>query len=467
MKKAIALALSLALSLCLLAGCGGGGGGGKDAAYNGPSYDELKVGEDYTDLTAELRVITQRTDLVDTTFAEYVKAFNQLYPNITIKYEGITNYQDDMTARLSSSNWGDICMMPTNILLPDLSLYFHPLCSYDALKDTYNFASNRMFDNTVYGIPSTGNAQGVIYNKKVAEAAGYTSDKAKLEADSTLKPMPKTPDEFIQFLKDIKDKTDAIPLYTNFADSWPMGAWDAYIGGCATGDPDWMNITMPQTKDPFAQRGDGTGPFEVYNILYQAVSQGLTEDSPTATNWEGCKPMMNRGEIGVMVLGSWAVVQMQEPNMDNAADIGYMPFPITQPDGKQTAAAGADYCFGVNKDASQDNKIASMLYIKWFTESSNFSFDQGGVPIVKGSPYPESLSEFEGIELIEDTPAPTDLAELQPNVNRESEVGVNTDNTHVQRIVEAVVTGNETLDDIINDWNAKWNAAVDRYAPAQ
>lgn len=464
MKKAIALALSLVLSLGMLAGCGGGGG--KEPAYNGPSYDQLKVGEDYTDLKAELQVITNRTDLVDTTFAEYVQTFNQLYPNITIKYQSITNYQDDMTARLSSKNWGDVCMMPTNILLPDLSLYFHPLCSYDALKDTYNFASNRMFDNTVYGIPSTGNAQGIVYNKAVALQAGYTADEEQRKADSTLKPMPKTPDEFIQFLQDIKDKTDAIPLYTNFAASWTMGAWDAYIGGCATGDADWMNITMPQTKDPFAKRGDGTGPYEVYNILYQAVSRGLTEDSPTATDWEGCKPMMNRGEIGVLVLGSWAVPQMQEAG-PNAADIGYMPFPITQPNGSQTAAAGADYCFGVNKYISEDNKIASMLYIKWFTESSNYSYDQGGVPIVKGTPFPDSLAEFEGIELIEDTPAPTEMADLQPNVNRESEVGVNTDNTHVQRIVEAVVTGNETLDDIIADWNAKWNAAVDRYAPAK
>ena len=463
MKKAMSLLLLLTLLASLLTACGGGGGGGSSADggaldTNLPTYDTLKVGEDYTDITAELRVITQRTDLVDSTFAEYVKEFTKLYPNITINYEGITNYSDDMTARLSSSNWGDICMMPTNILLPDLYLYFQPLCELSALQD-YNFASNRAYDGLVYGIPSTGNAQGVIYNKKVAEAAGYSS------SDPSLKPMPKTPDEFLTFLQDIKDKTDAIPLYTNFADAWPMGAWDAYIGGCATGSADWMNIDMPQTKDPFAQRGDGTGPYEVYNILYQAVSRGLTEESPTATNWEGCKPMMNRGEIGVMVLGSWAVIQMQEVNMDNAADIGYMPFPITQPNGQQTAAAGADYCFGVNNSISDDNKIASMLYIKWFTESSNFSYDQGGVPIIKGSPYPDSLAEFEGIELIEDTPAPTELADLQPNVNRESEVGVNTDNTHVQRVVEAVVTGNETLEDIIADWNTRWNNAVDRYAP--
>ncbi len=459
MKKALSLVLALLMGLSLLTACGGGGsGGGGSKDEDLPSYASLKVGEDYIDITAELRVITHRTDLIQENpdgrdFADFVKEFNELYPNITIKYEGITNYSDDMTTRVSSKDWGDICMIPTTILLPDLSLYFQPLCDLSEIQDTYNFASNRAYDGKVYGTPSTGNAQGIIYNKKVAEAAGYTADN-----------LPKTPDEFLQFLQDIKDKTDAIPLYTNFAAGWTMGAWDAYIGGGATADPDWMNITMPQTKDPFADQGDGTGPYAVYNILYEAVKRGLTEDSPTATDWEGCKPMINNGEIDVMVLGSWAIIQMQEAG-PNAADIGYMPFPITQPDGVQYASAGADYCFGVNNSISTDNKIASMLYIKWLSESSNFAYDQGGVPVLKSQAYPETLAAFDGIDLLEDTPAPTELAELQPNVNRESEISLNADNTHVQRIVEAVVTGNETLDDIIADWNARWNTAVDRYAP--
>lgn len=457
MKKALSFVLAFVMSLALLTACGGSGnssgrsGGKTDSSL--PSYASLKVGEDYTDITAELRVITHRTDIIDTTFAKYVEEFNKLYPNIKINYEGITNYADDMTTRISSNNWGDICMIPTTIQLPDLGLYFHPLCQLSEIEADYNFAANRAYDGVVYGIPSTGNAQGVIYNKKVAEAAGYTTDN-----------LPKTPDEFLKFLQDIKDKTDAIPLYTNFAAGWTMGAWDAYIGGGATADPDWMNITMPQTHDAFADRGDGTGPYAVYKILYDAVSMGLTEDSPTATDWEGCKPMINNGEIGVMVLGSWAIVQMQEAG-PNAADIGYMPFPITV-GGTQYASAGADYCFGVNNSISDDNKIASMLYIKWLTESSNFAYDQGGVPVLKSQEYPPTLAAFDGITLLEDTPAPTELATLQSDVNRESEISLNADNTHVQRIVEAVVTGSETFEDIIADWNARWNAAVDRYAPA-
>ena len=468
MKKAMALLLALTMTLGLLAGCSGPSGSqGDQVALDPdlPTYDSLKVGEDYTDLTAELRVITHRTDLIQENpdardFTDFIKEFNQLYPNITIKYEGITNYNDDMTARISSKNWGDICMIPTAILLPDLHDYFQPICELSAIQADYNFATNRAYDGLVFGIPSTGNAQGIIYNKKVAEAAGYSA------ADENLKPMPKTPDEFIQFLQDIKDKTDAIPLYTNFAAGWTMTAWDAYIYGEATADPDWKNITMPQTKDPFADQGNGTGAYAVYKLLYDTVSQGLTEESPTATDWEGSKPMMNNGEIGTMVLGSWAIIQMQEAG-PNAADIGYMPFPITQPDGKQYATAGSDYCYGVNKYAETDNKIASMLYIKWLTESSNFAYDQGGVPVLKSQPYPETLSAFNGIGLVEDTAAPTELASLQADVNRESELSLDADQTHVQRIVEAVLTGNETFDDIIADWNARWNAAVDEYAPGE
>ena len=44
----------------------------------------------------------------------------------------------------------------------------------------------------MYGIPSTGNAQGIVYNKKVFEAAGITT-------------LPKTPDEFLDDLQKIKD----------------------------------------------------------------------------------------------------------------------------------------------------------------------------------------------------------------------------------------------------------------------
>lgn len=459
MKKALALLLSGGMVMGLLAGCGGetdnGGTGAENTASDLPSYASLTVGTDYTDLTADLKFISHRTDLIeDGTFDGYIAAFQEMYPNITISYEGITDYAGDMTTRLTSNDWGDVCMIPTTIPLSELSDYFYAMCDLSEIEADYNFASNRAYDGKVYGIPSTGNAQGIVYNKAVFEAAGITE-------------IPKTPDEFLDALQKIKDNTDAIPLYTNYAAGWTMSAWDAYIGGGATADPDWMNITMPQTHDVFAPgvpTGDEqSGPYAVYYTLYEAVARGLTEDDPTTTDWEGSKPMINNGQIGTMVLGSWAIVQMQDAG-DNADDIGYMPFPITV-DGTQYASAGADYCYGINLNTSDDNKIAAMLYIKWLTESSNFAYDQGGVPVLKSQEYPDTLAAFDGIELIEDTAAPAEIADLQGNVSNGSELSLNADQTHVQRIVEGAINGDETLDDIVADWNEAWNAAVDQYAP--
>ncbi len=470
MKKAIALTLAAALSASLLAGCGGqsgqtsestqsGSAQSTDAAETGiPAYNELTVGEDYTDLKADLKFISHRTDLIDDgTFDGYVAEFQKLYPNITISYEGITDYANDMTTRLTSNNWGDICMIPTTIPLPELGDYFYPMCDLSSIQDEYNFADNRAYDGKVYGIPSTGNAQGIVYNKAVFAAAGITE-------------LPTTPTEFLDDLQKIKDyDSSIIPLYTNYAAGWTMSAWDAYIGGGATGDADWMNITMPQTHDPFAKgvpTGDEqSGPYAVYNVLYEAVKRGLTEADPTTTDWEGSKPMMNNGEIATMVLGSWAIVQMQDAG-EHADDIGYMPFPISV-DGVQYASAGADYCYGINANSSDDNKIAAMLYIKWLSESSNFSYDQGGIPVLKSQEYPETLSAFDGIELVADTAAPTELADLASNVQRDAELTLNSDQTHVMRIVEAAINGDETLDDIVADWNAAWNDAVDRNAPQE
>mgnify|MGYP002768808850 FL=1 len=467
MKKLLSLGRASARAATLLAGCGGAASSG--AASSGaasstentqstaaeetgvPSYASLKVGEDYTDIKADLKFVSHRTDLIsDGTFDNYVAEFQKLYPGITIKYEGITDYANDMVTRLTSNDWGDICMIPAAINLTELSDYFHPLCPLQEIENDYNFATNKAYDDVVYGISSVGNVQGVVYNKAVFEAAG-------------IKELPKTPDEFLEDLQLIKDNTDAIPLYTNYAAGWTMTAWDAYTGAGCTGDPEWRNIVLPQTKDPFSPREDGSGPYGVYYTLYESVKRGLTEDDPTTTDWEGSKTMMNNGEIGCMVLGSWAIVQMQDAG-PNADDIGYMPFPISV-NGTQYAGSGSDFCYGVNKNTSDDNKIASMLYIKWLTESSNFAYDQGGIPVLKSQPYPDTLAAFDGITLLQDAAAPAEIADLMTNVNQESEISLNSDQTHNKRVVEAAINGDETLDDIIADWNAAWNAAVDEYAP--
>lgn len=415
------------------------------------TIDQIKLGEDYKDLKTTIKVLTHRTDIVDTLFADYSKEFQKLYPGINIEYEAVTDYAKDVTTRLTTEKWGDICMIPTTVDKNELPNLFVSFGNKAALEEKYIMLNNFSFEDQVYGIPSTGNAQGVVYNKKVFEEAGITE-------------LPKTPEDFLIALQTIKDKTDAIPLYSNFAAEWTMGAWDAYIGGSATGDPDYMNNNLVHGKDPFTKHDDMTGPYAVYYVLYEATTRGLIEDDPTTTDWEGCKSVINNGGIATMVLGSWAVTQMQEAG-DNPADIGYMPFPISV-DGKQYASAGPDYDYGININSSEDNKIASMLYVKWLTEESNFAYDQGGVPIEVGAEYPAVLDAFNGVELVIDNPAPAGEETLFNDLNSESEVSLNVDNFHVCQVLEHALIGDMTLDEIVADWNQRWTKAQEKYGVA-
>lgn len=409
------------------------------------TFDQIEVGKDYTDIKADLKFLTHKTDVVDTKFKEYVEEFQKLYPNVNIEYEGITDYANDVTTRLSTGDWGDICMIPTSVDKDELSTYFTNFGSYKTLSEQYNYLDNFKYEDQTFGIPSMANVQGIVYNKAVFEKAGVTE-------------IPKTPDEFIAALQKIKDNTDAIPLYTNFAADWTMCAWDAYIDGNATGDPAYSHEGRTKGLNPFSDNGDETGPYAVYNTLYTAVKDGLTEDDPTTTDWEGSKGRMNNGEIGCMVLGSWAIPQIQGAG-EHSDDIAYMPFPITV-NGKQYAAAGPDYCYGINVNSSKDNQIAAMCYIKWLVEESGYAESEGGISVDKNAQLPETLSSFADVELIINDPAPEGEETLANDINNNSELGINVSGYIPKEIVENAITSDGmTMDEMVQEWNEKWTSA--------
>lgn len=412
-----------------------------------PAYTDLVVGESYTDITANLKVLNHRTDLKDTKIPQYIAEFTAMYPNVTIEYDLITDYaQESLTRLTGGDNWGDIIGIPA-LDKDELSNYFLSYGALDTISEIYNFADAWAFDGQVYGIPSTGNAQGIVYNKAVFAAAGITE-------------LPKTPDEFIDALKAIKENTDAIPLYTNYAAGWTMGAWDAYIGGSATGDAAFVNQKLPHAKDPFTANEQGYGAYYVYKILYDAAAQKLIEDDYTTTDWEGCKGMINSGKIGCMVLGSWAYSQMVEAG-PNGDDIGYMSFPITV-DGKQYASAGADYSYAINNKTSEEQQIAAMLYVKYLTEQSGFAYSEGGIPIDKKGEYPALYAAFDGIEFVSDLPALPGEETLLGDLNSDSELRFNAGgDLKVQQIIENAFYGTKTFDEIMGEWNQRWADAQD------
>lgn len=442
LKKVISICLAAVMTFSLAACNDGSAASGKNGSV--PTYTQLDLSK-YSDTKATIKFIHHKTDRAeDGTMDKMVAEFNKDFPGIKVEMEAITDYAEDSLLRLSTGDWGDVMFIPA-VDKSDLSGFFMPFDSLENLSKELNFVDAWEFEGQCYGIPYMANAQGVLYNKKVFKDAGI--DK-----------LPTTPTEFLDDLKLIKEKTDAIPLYTNYAAGWTMGAWDAYIGIVTNGDNTYMNQKFVHTADPFKDPGDDTGIYNLYRILFDAVANDLIEDDYTTTDWEGCKGMLNRGEIGTMVLGSWAYAQMQEAG-DTPENVGYMPFPMTV-GGKQYVSAGGDYNYCINAKASDENKLASLIFVKWMVEKSDWCYNEGGYTVVKGGKNPDMYAAFDGCEVTSDQPSKAGEETYLNDMNSESELSFNAGgNSKVQRIVEAAATGSETLDDIYTDWTAKWNAA--------
>lgn len=435
--------LSVVLSACGGGGGGGdAGGGGNDGGGGGAETKDESTAVGGADIRGEITVITQRTDIVDSVFrAEYVPRFNEKYPNIKVKFEALTDYEGQIKIRMNTKDYGDVLLISNDILVQDYENFFEPLGTVEEMAEKYLYVKELSYQNTVYGIPIAVNANGIVYNKRVFEQAGVSE-------------IPDTPEKFLEALHLVKQNTDAIPLYTNYAAGWTMGQWEPNRTSIA-GDPDFVNYKLVRDEAPFSP---GKPHYILYKLMYDVAKQGLIEPDPTTTDWESSKAMLARGEIATMVLGSWAITQIQD-FADNPDDIGYMPFPYNT-DGKVFASSGPDYAQAVNKHSK--HKEAALAWLYWFADESGYAESNGGISPLKGKPMPETLKAFEelGVTLISDTPSPPEEEGWVDLIDAKSEVGLWLENFK-HRIIEAAIGNrNETLDDIFRDLNERWGKAM-------
>src|SRR4051794_40483827 len=84
-------------------------------------------------ITGEITVLTNRTDLAETTLPAYAKKFEAKYPGTKVSFEAVTNYEGDVTTQLSSGDYGDVLLVPNTVAVDQLGQFFEPLGSTDEL----------------------------------------------------------------------------------------------------------------------------------------------------------------------------------------------------------------------------------------------------------------------------------------------------------------------------------------------
>ncbi|BCY09771.1 ABC transporter substrate-binding protein [Actinoplanes sp. L3-i22] len=428
------LGFGAAATLALAAGCTGGAGG-DDTAASGDFSGEVK---------GTITVLTNRTDLVSTTLPGYAKKFEAKYPGTKVVFQGVTNYDDDVTTQLSSGDYGDVLLVPNAVAIDQYSQFFEPLGTQDELKAKYRFLSPATYQGKVFALSLGGVAKGFVINKRIWAQAGITAP-------------PKTPEEFLAGLKAVADKTDAVPYYTNYKDGWPLAEWNTHRA--VLGDPA-INDKFPADPNPWQP---GKIEYLADGLLYDIVHAKLSEKDPLTTNWESSKPMLATGRTATMLLGSWAVPQMQDAARAagaNPDDIAFWPFPY-QTGGKFHANIDGDKLGAVSRNSK--NKATAKAWLDFFVNESGFATDQQAIPPAIDQPLPKSLQDFTatGVELVE-TPAATTNSGKEDEIIKESEIDLK-GNIYRQKLVDvARGAAKGDKDSFFADLNKRWSEAQSR-----
>jgi ABC-type glycerol-3-phosphate transport system substrate-binding protein len=436
-KATVGLVALAATTTLLLTSCAGGS--------PNESSDDGTIDGDIT-------FLTNRTDLErDGTWDRYVEEFNEKYPDVTVEIEAITNYEDDVRTRMSTTDYGDVLLVPDAIGVDQYPDFFEPLGTVSELEADYRFIADKAIDGDVFALAVGGNAFGVLYNKAVWDEAGITE-------------LPATPEDFLAALQAIKDNTDAIPYYTNYKDGWPLGGqWMDNVSG--TGGNGDVENEMSVDPTPW---DEGKPAYIVDGLLYDIVNQGLNEEDPLTTNWEESKPGLATGEIASMVLGSWAVSQFREAAVEAGADpedIQFMAFP-SNIDGTQFSKIGGDRRMGINLNS--DNKDAARAWLEFVVNDTDFAAISGMVSPSKAvTELPENLVALTdaGVETFENNPAPEGQEGLLNKVADASQVDV-WGNLYRQALIDTARGQAEgDKESFFAGLNEKWSAAVEQLAP--
>ncbi|WP_443049859.1 extracellular solute-binding protein [Streptomyces sp. NBC_00287] len=416
----------------LLSACTGTGGSSKGADAKAPT-DPAKV-------SGTIKVLTVRTDLVqDGTMDKYAAEFNKTYPKVKVEFEALTNYESEVKIRMNTENYGDVLLIPAVIKKADYPKFFASLGTVEERSEKYRFTDFTTVDGKVYGQSPVGVTPGFIYNKRVWREAGVTE-------------WPTTPAEFLTALKAIKDKTDAVPYYTNFAAGWTLTSW-TYVNGSVHCDPG--ATTKLAEGDPWAEDADlRVGD----TLLHDIVEQGLAEKDPTTTNWEESKPRTAKGEIATQWLGTWAIVQFQDAAKKagvNPVDIGFMPFPA-QTDGKFCAPVAPDYNQAVNVHSK--HKDAARAWIDWFTDKSGYDKDNLAISPLKNAPLPAVMQPYEdaGVKFIE---VDDSKGAQVKQIDNQSETGIYAPEYRQKLVDLARGATKGSLDDFFADLSERWTEA--------
>jgi raffinose/stachyose/melibiose transport system substrate-binding protein len=288
--------------------------------------------EEVKKVSGELLWCSHRTDFQTTVLPDYVKEFNQKYPDVKITIETYKDYPETMKIKMSSNDMPDVWGIgPGNYTREQVQANALAVDDLDITKDFDGVDQFKGADGKVYGLPTGLGATAVVYNKKIFKDLGIS--------------IPKTQDEFIAAAKKIT-ASGKVGLATAAKAKWPLSSFWGTIPSNISGVLD-VNNTYATQDEPFTA---DSSIVKGWQMLKAWKDAGILEKDPLSSDWEPMKKEFRAGNVGMFYLGNWFIPQAIGDALTDA-DVGFFPLPYDNDPGSKNVSMGPDYGWAMSKES--------------------------------------------------------------------------------------------------------------------
>ncbi|MBU6531723.1 ABC transporter substrate-binding protein [Streptomyces sp. NPDC057245] len=214
----------------------------------------------------------------------------------------------------------------------------------------------RQPDGGYYSLPHEASVQGLFYRKDVLEDLGVDTSQ------------PRTWDELIGRMKQVKAKTGEAPMVIPAGTAWGAGSWSEGLLPIVAGTGSTL---YDDESRKWTLKSKGlSAAFDLYDEL---IKSGLmpVRDLQNPNPWEPTKyQKFPEGKITVAAQGSWGWKYDWGPEgaapIENVREkVGVWDYPALVPGTKPYAVSGGGYGFSISADSGHPDAAAEL--VKWLS----------------------------------------------------------------------------------------------------
>lgn len=437
-KKAIGMILTAMMITGMFTGCG--------------STDSQSAGSTASGSGEQVTVdIFQNKNEISDALQAAIDQYESENPNVTINLEtvGGSDYASSLKAKMLGNDPVEIFTLGGPDDIASYQEYLEPLTDEEWVSHvTAGGCDNVTVDGQVYGLPLAVEGYGLIYNKKIFEAAGINS--------STLTSY----DAIDQAFADLQSQIDSGAL----ADQFPVleaveeyAAKESWIVGLHTNNVALSQEFGSAAKAFESQTINYTYGDQLKDLLDLETKYTSSRDNLSLLNSVDYATQVGGGlaieRVAVIQQGNWISPEISNVSEELLQDLGILPIPLKGVV-EDSIAVGVSNYWCVNSKSSDAEKAAAKDFLNWLYQS-----DEGKNIVINELFLIPAFDNYDGIEISDPLSAEVmrymNEGKTIPWVFSGQPSGWD---SNVAANVQAYLAGSMSWDDVIAQNKTDWEA---------